>query len=111
MNFKTGYIYYIYNQGNNRQWIFFTNENYTFFIRKVRRHLLPYAYRLAWCLIPNHFHFMVEVKVPSPTHGVTALQGPGSHPVSRPTPQQPGSHPVNNPPSPLTKMTFITSLI
>ncbi len=101
MNFNIGGIYHIYNQGNNRQPIFFTSENYEFFLRKVRTHVLPYADILAWCLMPNHFHLMVEVKevllpMPSLTHGVTSPLKQLSHPVSNPSqPQRPESHPVS----------------
>jgi putative transposase len=61
MLFEEGYIYHIYNQGNNRQKIFFNRENYIYFLRKVRTYILPYADILAWCLMPNHFHLMVKV--------------------------------------------------
>ncbi len=62
MQFEKDYIYHIYNQGNNRRKIFFERENYLFFLRKVKIYVLPYADILAWCLMPNHFHFMVRVK-------------------------------------------------
>ncbi len=62
MYFESTGIYHIYNQGNNRQAIFFNRENYLFFIRKIRTHILPFADILAWCLMPNHFHLMVEVR-------------------------------------------------
>ena len=61
MYFESGHIYHIYNQGNNRQKIFFIRENYLFFLEKIRTYILPYADILAWCLMPNHFHFMVYV--------------------------------------------------
>lgn len=61
MNFKAGYIYHIYNQGNNRQNIFFKAENYLFFLKKIKTHILPYTDIFAWCLMPNHFHLMVLV--------------------------------------------------
>ena len=61
MIFETGHIYHIYNQGNNRQRIFFKDENYLLFLRKMREYLIPYADILAWCLMPNHFHIMVYV--------------------------------------------------
>jgi len=61
MQFEDGHIYHIYNQGNNRQKIFFDRENYLFFLRKVKTYILPYADIFAWCLMPNHFHFMVLV--------------------------------------------------
>ena len=62
MYFESGGIYHIYNQGNNRQVIFYNRKNYLFFLRKIRTHILPFADILAWCLMPNHFHLMVEVK-------------------------------------------------
>lgn len=80
MHFEIGDIYHIYNQGNNRQRIFFEREKYLFFLRKMREHLLPHVNILAYCLMPNHFHWMVEIEnlTVDPTHGVTQ-----SHPASK----------------------------
>jgi len=61
VQFVKGYLYHIYNQGNNKQNIFFFKENYLFFLRKIRTFILPYADILSWCLTPNHFHLMVLV--------------------------------------------------
>lgn len=61
MHFESGGIYHIYNQGNNRQTIFYNRENYLFFLRKIKSHIQPYGNILAWCLMPNHFHLMMEV--------------------------------------------------
>ena len=61
MIFETGHLYHIYNQGNNRQKVFFSGENYLYFLKKIKLHILPYADILAWCLMPNHFHLMVYV--------------------------------------------------
>ena len=61
MNIEKDNIYHIYNQGNNRQNIFFKRENYLFFLTKIKTYILPYANILAWCLMPNHFHLMVLV--------------------------------------------------
>jgi len=77
MIFDQGHLYHIYNQGNNRQRIFFSRENYLFFLDKVKKHILPYADILAWCLMPNHFHFMVHVnhlELPQVTQGLTSSQ-------------------------------------
>ena len=62
MQFEAGHIYHIYNQGNNRQPIFFEREHYLFFLQKMWAYLLPYSDILAYCLMPNHYHVMVEVK-------------------------------------------------
>jgi putative transposase len=56
-------LYHIYNQGNNRQKIFFSNENYLFFLKKIKLHILPHADIIVWCLMPNHFHLMVYVHI------------------------------------------------
>lgn len=53
-------IFHIYNRGNNRQPIFFKEENYVFFLQKMRTHLLPTCEFLAYCLMPNHFHFLIK---------------------------------------------------
>jgi len=71
MIFEEGYIYHIYNQGNNKQRVFFNRDNYLFFLRKIRTHLLPHVDVLAYCLMPNHFHLMVLVKRVERTFGVT----------------------------------------
>jgi putative transposase len=52
-------IYHIYNQGNNRQKIFFKHDNYLFFQQKMIHYLLPLVDVLAYCLMPNHFHWLV----------------------------------------------------
>lgn len=41
--------------------MFFNRENYLFFLGKIKNNILPYADILAWCLMPNHFHLMINV--------------------------------------------------
>ncbi|MFK7947925.1 MAG: transposase [Saprospiraceae bacterium] len=62
MQFEPNTIYHIYNQGNNRQQIFYKEENYIYFLRKMRKQLLPHVEFLAYCLMPNHFHWLVLTK-------------------------------------------------
>jgi putative transposase len=61
MLFIKNQLYHIYNQGNNRQKIFFNRENYLFFLKKAKPCFEPFADIFAWCLMPNHFHFLVLV--------------------------------------------------
>ena len=61
MQFAKTHIYHVYNRGNNSQTLFFSRENYLFFLKKIKTCILPYADILAWCLMPNHFHLMVYV--------------------------------------------------
>jgi len=78
MILEKGYLYHIYNQGNNQRKIFFKRDNYLFFLKKINTHLKPYADILAWCLMPNHFHLMVlvrEEEIEVTTHTVTSSHG------------------------------------
>ncbi len=61
MQFVKDHIFHVYNRGNNSQAIFFNHSNYLFFLKKAGTYLLPYADILAWCLMPNHFHFMLYI--------------------------------------------------
>ena len=60
MKFFENELYHIYNRGNNKQPIFFRPANYLFFLDKIRNYLLPYCDMLAYCLMPNHFHFLIN---------------------------------------------------
>lgn len=62
MDLKSGHYYHIYNRGNNAQKIFFKRENYLFFLEKMKKHLSPYASIIAWCLMPNHFHWVIYIR-------------------------------------------------
>lgn len=67
MNFEPSGIYHIYNRGHNRQPIFFGPHNYDYFLKKVKKHFLPYCDVICYCLMPNHFHFLVQVCDDYPT--------------------------------------------
>jgi len=60
MKFHPHNIVHIYNQGNNRQTIFLREDDYLIFLRLYRRLVNTTASTIAWCLMPNHFHFMVH---------------------------------------------------
>ena len=60
MKFFQNELYHIYNRGNDRRKIFFSPRNYDFFLGKVSKFLLPYCDILSYCLMPNHFHFLVS---------------------------------------------------
>jgi len=60
MKFCQGELYHVYNRGNNRQPIFFNPNNYLYFLDKVRSKILPHCDVLNYCLMPNHFHFLIN---------------------------------------------------
>lgn len=59
MKFYPGQVYHVFNRGNNRGQVFFEDENYLFFLRKARKYILPFADIICYCLMPNHFHFLI----------------------------------------------------
>lgn len=54
--------YHIYNHANGFENLFITEGNYNFFLRKYAQHINPVADTFAYCLMPNHFHFCVQIK-------------------------------------------------
>ena len=54
--------YHIYNRGINSGKIFNATENYLFFLSKFATYLNPVCDVFAYCLMPNHFHFLIRVK-------------------------------------------------
>lgn len=52
-------IYHMFNRGNQRQQIFLQERNYMYFLEKTRRTFINDIDLIAFCLMPNHFHFMV----------------------------------------------------
>ncbi|MFK7032690.1 transposase [Flavobacterium oreochromis] len=59
---ERGCYYHIYNRGINSMTLFDTKENYEYFLRLYTTHIDPIAETFAWCLMKNHFHFLVRIK-------------------------------------------------
>jgi REP element-mobilizing transposase RayT len=57
-----GEYYHLYNRGHNRERIFFERENYLFFLRRLRKYLLPILDVVAYCLMPTHYHLLAHIK-------------------------------------------------
>ena len=60
MEFSEGWLNHIYNRGNNKQQIFFNPDNYDYFLKKIIKFIAPHCDLMAYCMMPNHFHFMVH---------------------------------------------------
>lgn len=59
MHFEPNQIYHVYNRGNNKQPLFFSDANYLYFLQKIKTDWKKYADVLCYCLMPNHFHCML----------------------------------------------------
>lgn len=62
MQLTDGSVFHVYSRGNQQKTIFYTEANYFYFIRKMEKELLPHAHLLGYCLMPNHFHWLVQIK-------------------------------------------------
>jgi putative transposase len=64
VNFRAGYYYHLYNRGVNRQPIFFNDENWAYFIKRLRHYCKSDLIDIvAYCLMPNHYHLLVHLKI------------------------------------------------
>lgn len=70
-----GQYYHIYNRGNNRNDIFFETDNYNHFLRLYDKYIDPIAETYAWCLLKNHFHFLVRIKDKEEVAKITLNKG------------------------------------
>lgn len=59
MKFISNNLYHVYNQGNNRQKIFFDRKDYFTFLNLYKQLIIPNCETIAWCLMPNHFHLLI----------------------------------------------------
>ncbi|MGI8894004.1 MAG: transposase [Bacteroidia bacterium] len=60
--FIPGAYYHIYNRSNAKEPLFIYEENYRFFLEKYKYYVSSYLDTIAYCLMPNHFHFILKVK-------------------------------------------------
>ena len=59
---NAGSCYHIYNRGINKQPIFFQEDNYVYFLQLFKKYLGAHVKVLAYCLMPNHFHFFLRIE-------------------------------------------------
>ncbi len=57
-----GNTYHVFNKAIGTDKLFITNSDYIYFLKKIERFLLPVAEIISYCLIPNHFHLLVDIR-------------------------------------------------
>jgi REP element-mobilizing transposase RayT len=68
--------YHVFNHANGRENLFPEQKNYTFFLDKLEMYILPVCKLFSYCLMPNHFHLVLEIR--SEEYLSLHLQKPGS---------------------------------
>jgi REP element-mobilizing transposase RayT len=61
--FEDDHVYHLYNRGNNREKLFYSPDDYQMFMDYFKRYPGTLAETYSYCLIPNHFHFLIRVKI------------------------------------------------
>ena len=59
---QPGHFYHIYNRGNNGENVFIEEQNYRYFLQLYTRYIHPVTDTFAYCLLRNHFHFLVRIR-------------------------------------------------
>ncbi|GGE24732.1 transposase [Psychroflexus planctonicus] len=56
------HFYHIYNCGNNKENIYIEERNYSYFLKLLKKYILPIGYIWSYCLLKNHFHLLIKTK-------------------------------------------------
>jgi putative transposase len=72
VDFEENNIYHVFNRTNNKEKLFLNDDNRLFFLKQYAKYISPVANTFCWCLLPNHFHFLIQIKPESEI--VNALQ-------------------------------------
>jgi len=71
-----GGIFHVTMRGNARATIFHDDHDYVVFLRMLRKTVESFEWLLhAWCVLPNHFHLLVETPHPNLGRGMLVLNG------------------------------------
>lgn len=58
---ESGKFYHIFNHAIGSEKLFRNDENYNYFLKKHREYSSPIAKTYTYVLIPNHFHYLIEI--------------------------------------------------
>jgi REP element-mobilizing transposase RayT len=54
--------YHLYGRANGSERVFRNEGNYIYFLERYQHYFTPVAETLCYCLMPNHYHFIIRIK-------------------------------------------------
>ena len=60
--FEPDRYYHVFNHAVGRESLFIEERNYGYFLARWFKYIAPVADTLAYCLMPNHFHFLIFLR-------------------------------------------------
>ncbi len=57
-----GGFYHVYNRANGDEVLFRNSGNYKYFLESYYSYINPIAQTISYCLMPNHFHFLIQIR-------------------------------------------------
>jgi len=73
---EPGKYYHLYTHANGSENLFRSAENYHYFLKQYEKYIAPIAETMAYCLMPNHIHFLLRLKYSSETKETRATDNP-----------------------------------
>lgn len=61
MELQPDTFYHVYNHANGSENLFRSDENYRYFLQQWAKYIEPVAGTYAYCLMPNHIHFLIKM--------------------------------------------------
>jgi len=55
-------FYHIFSRAIGNETLFKESKNYNFFLERYKKYIAPIADTYTYCLLPNHFHFLIRIK-------------------------------------------------
>lgn len=59
---EPGHYYHVYNRAVGNEKLFTHADDYLAFFKRMKKYLVPAMDFYAYCLLPNHFHFLIQTR-------------------------------------------------